>query len=116
MQFTQTREDLVADESALRIAVRLVEPELEPFGTAVLLRLFAPDREQRTHDAVLSSQLDPFRYAARDQLVEDRLDLVRGGVAGRTQPVGRERVPDPAPVVFGQGAAAVHDLGAEMLR
>ena len=35
---------------------------------------------------------DPARRAARDDAVEDRLDLVRGGVAGRAQPAaGRRR-------------------------
>src|SRR5713226_1921225 len=104
MQLAQARQDLVPDETALRLAVGLVGPELEPFGTAVLLRLLAPDCEQRAHDAVLAARLDPFRNTTRDEPVQDRLDLVGGGVPGGAQMVGRERVPDPAPVVLGAPA------------
>ena len=44
--------------------------------------------EQRADDAVLAARLDPCRRAARDEPVEDRLDLVGGRVARRAQPVG----------------------------
>ena len=115
MQLAQTRQDLLPDQTALRIAIGLVGPELQPFGTAVLLRLLAPDGEQRAHDAVLAARLDPLRHAARDEPVEDGLDLVGGGVPGGAETVGRERVPDLAPVVLGAPAAAVDHLRAEPL-
>src|SRR2546430_2535585 len=66
MQLAETREDLVADQATLRVAVGLVGPEIEPFGTAVILCLLAPGREQKNHDAVLPSQLDHLRHPARD--------------------------------------------------
>jgi hypothetical protein len=40
---------------------------------------------ERMDDTVVVAGLDPGRRPARDEAVEDRLDLVRGGVAGRTE-------------------------------
>ena len=85
MQAAQERQDLVPDEPALRVGVRGVHPEREPVRAAVLLRLLAPDRQQRADDAVLAAHLDPARASGGDEPVEDGLDLVRGGVAGRAQ-------------------------------
>ena len=63
-----------------------------PSLAAVRLRLLAPEREERPDDAVLASRSDPPRRAARDDAVEDRLDLVRGRVAGGAQSgAGRQR-------------------------
>src|SRR5262249_45499121 len=55
----QAREDLLADEPALRVPVARVDAELEPLRAAVGLGLLAPDREQRPDDAVLAVRLDP---------------------------------------------------------
>src|SRR5712691_5515271 len=107
MQFAQARQDLVANQAALCATVGIIDPELEPFGMAVVLCLLMPDREQRTHDAVLAAELDPLRHPACDELVQDRLDLIGGCVAGSPQTVGRKRVPDPAPLVLGEPTAAV---------
>src|SRR4029453_12785156 len=45
VELAQAREDLLADETPLRIGVRLVRPELEPVLPAVRLRLVAPRLE-----------------------------------------------------------------------
>src|SRR5260370_1897901 len=81
MQQAQQRQDLVADEPALRVRVARVDAEGEPLGGAVLLRLGAPHGEQRMDDAVLAARVDPGRAAAGGEPVEDRLDLVGGGMA-----------------------------------
>ena len=52
------------------------------------------DGRQRPDDAVGAAPVDLARGAARDDPVEDGLDLVRCGVARRAEPVGRERVAD----------------------
>src|SRR4051812_35163264 len=116
MQLAQARQDLLADQPALRVAVRVVGTEVDPLCTAVRLGLLAPHGEEGTPDAVLPPRLDPLRRAARDEPVEDRLDLVRSRVPRRPQPVGRERVAEPAPVVLRRPAGGVHHLCAETLR
>ena len=60
-------------------------PELEPLVAAVGLGLLTPDTEQRPDDAVVAAHADARRAAARGQPVDDRLDLVGGGVARRPQ-------------------------------
>ena len=85
--------------------VRRVDAERQPVGAAVRLGLLAPERQQRPDDAVLALRLDPARAAARDEPVEDRLDLVGGRVAGRAQPVGRERVARSRKLGLGRPAA-----------
>ena len=58
----------------------------------------------------------PVARAARDEPVEDRLDLVRGGVAGRAQPVAADRAALVAECGLGEPAAVeLHDLRAERL-
>ena len=88
---------------------------VSPSACAVGLGLLAPERQQRTDDAVLAPRLDPARDAARDEPVEDGLDLVRGGVAGRAQAVAGEGVAHLAQGVFGRprGRRCLDDLGAE---
>ena len=105
--------------SASRIRPRFVSgfdvvaAEVEALGEAVRLGLVAPAVEQRPDDAVRRGAGRSPGRAARDDSVEDGLDLVGGGVARRAQPVGRERVADLAQLVLGRPAAAVDDLGAE---
>ena len=113
VQPAQERQDLVADQAALRARVRAVAAEVEALGEAVRLGVLAPAVEQRPDDAVRAAPVDLARRAARDDPVEDGLDLVGGGVARGAEPVGRERVADLAPLVLGASAAAVDDLGAE---
>src|SRR3954468_18524495 len=88
MQRAQAREDLGADQAALRVGVRRVAAKPEPVRAAVLLRLLAPELEQRAHDAVLAHRLYSLRGGAGDEPVEHRLDLVRGRVPGGAQTVG----------------------------
>ena len=57
-----------------------------PCSRAVRRRLVARDVEERPNDAVLPAQLDPTGGAARDDPVEDRLDLVGRRVAGGPEP------------------------------
>ena len=90
MELPEQRQDLVADQAALRVRVGRVDAELEPLAAAVRLGLVPPDGQQRMDDAVLPPRLDPGGGAARGEPVDDRLDLVRGGVAGRAQD-GRAR-------------------------
>src|SRR5581483_3974272 len=108
----EERQQLVPDESALRVAVRRVAPEGEAPLAAVGLRLLAPHREQRPDDAVLAPRLDPGRGTARGEPVEDRLDLV-----GRAQAARGERVPKLAQLCLGPARwRDADDLGAELLR
>ena len=103
----EQRQDLGADEAAHGVGVRRVGPELEPLGAAVGLGLLAPERQQRTDDAVLAVRLDPLRRAAGDEPVEDGLDLVGGGVARRAQAAARrERVAQVAQLDLRRARAA----------
>ena len=82
---------------ALGLGVRRVDPPRELPLAAVRLRLLAPERKERPHDAVLAPRSDPPRRAARHDAVEDRLDLVRGRVAGGAQSgAGRQGVAELA--------------------
>src|SRR5207253_7482462 len=76
MQLPQERQDLAADQAAEGVRVGRVGAEGEALRAAVGLRLRAPELEQRTDDPVLAPDADPARAAARDEPVEDRLDLV----------------------------------------
>src|SRR6266511_3094989 len=78
MEGTQARQDLVSDQTALRVAVRGIDPEFEPFLAAVRLGLLSPHSQERTHDAVLAPRPDSLRCTARDEPVQHCLDLVRG--------------------------------------
>ena len=79
---------------SLRISPRVVAALDEstrnstPALAAECLGLLAPERQQRADDTVLAARLDPLRAAARDEPVEDRLDLVARGVPGRAQAIG----------------------------
>src|SRR5207253_4170441 len=115
VQPPEQRQDLVADQAALRLRVRGVDAEVELLGPAVGLRLLPPEREQWADDAVLAAHLDPRRTAARDEPVEDRLDLVRGGVPRRAQPVGRDGVAQIAQLLLGRSASHLHHFRAEGL-
>src|SRR5215203_5870283 len=109
----EQRQDLVPDQAALRIRIGRVAAEVEGLGEAVGLRLIAPALEERTDDPVGAAPVDLPGRAARDDAVEDGLDLVGRGVAGRAQPVGGDGVADLAPVVLGLAASPVDDLRAE---
>src|SRR5215471_1975634 len=87
MEPPQKRQDLVADQAAPSIGIGRVDAEPEPVVTAVLLRLLAPERQQRPHDAVLAPHLDPSCVAAGDEPVENGLDLVGSRVARRAEPM-----------------------------
>ena len=102
MDAAQQRQDLVADQAANGVAVRRVVAERRVALFAVAAGVVAPDAEKRADDAVLALRLDAFRGAARDEAVEDRLDLVRERMAGRAETIGREAVADPAKLVLGR--------------
>ncbi len=93
VELPEERQDLVADEPALRGLVGRVDAVLELVLLAVANGVIAPHVEERTDDAILAAQLDPPRAARRDEAVEDRLDLIRRGVPGCPQaaPFGRAR-------------------------
>jgi len=92
MQPAQERQDLVADQATLRAGVRAVAAEVEPLGEAVRLGVLAPTAEERPDDPIRAAPIDLARRAARDDAVENGLDLVRRGVAGGAEPVGCERI------------------------
>src|SRR3954470_22141358 len=102
MQAAEQRQDLVADQAPRRVRVRGVRAVLQPRGAAVRLRLVAPEVEERAHNAVGAAALDRARLAARNELIERGLDLVRGSVAGGAE----------APAL----GAAVADLAQRGLR
>src|SRR3954452_11854686 len=54
VQAAKEREDLVADQAALGVAVRRIDPVPEVLRAAVGLGFLAPDGEQRAHDIVVS--------------------------------------------------------------
>ena len=54
MEPPEEREDLVADEPALRVGVRRVDAVREPVLLAVAHGVLAPELEERPHDAVLA--------------------------------------------------------------
>ena len=104
---------------SVRISPRFVSTFVEsvrygrPASRAVRLRLLPPDGEQRPDDAVLALRLDPARPAARDEAVEDGLDVVGGRVTGGAQPVGCVRVADVAQLGLRLRRRRVDDLGTE---
>src|SRR6476659_5475719 len=98
MEAAQEGQDLVTDQSPLRVGVRGVDTELQPGRAAVALCLLAPERQQRMNDSVVALRRDAGRRPARDEPVEDRLDLVRGRVARRPEPIEGER-----PALLAQG-------------
>ena len=100
VQLAQQREDLAADQAALRVLVRGVDAERQAVLAAVGLGLLAPDREQRTDDAVLALRLDPLRVPGGDEPVEHGLDLVGGGVPRRAEPAS-----------LGEAVAELAELG-----
>src|SRR5690242_14720737 len=71
IEMLQQRKDLRPDQATLRVRVRAVAAVGEPVLVAVGLGLFAPDVEQRPHDAVLALRLDPPGPSAGDESVED---------------------------------------------
>jgi hypothetical protein len=93
MQAAQERQDLVADQPPLRVGIRRVEAEVEPGRAAVRLRLRAPERQQRVDKSVGAPRCDACGRAARDEPVEDRLDLIRGGVTGGSKLVTTSYLP-----------------------
>ena len=117
MEAAEEREDLVADQAALRAGVRAVFAERQAFGAAVRLGLRAPEHQEWPDDAVLSPGLDALRRAARGEAVEDGLDLVGGGVAGRAEAVPGEGVAQVAERLFGGacGRGRFDDLCSQLL-
>src|SRR5215211_1110658 len=115
MDPAEERQDLVADQPSDGARVRRVFAKRQAVLRAVAARLASPDAEKGADDTVLTLGLDSFRGAARDEAVEDRLDLVREGVAGCSKTIGREAVADPPELVFGASARPVDDVGAEVL-
>src|SRR5262249_11807446 len=87
MKLPQERQDLLADHSAGRVAVAAIRAVLEPVRAAVRLGLLAPERQQRAHDTVLALRLDPGRFPAGDEAVEDGLDLVRRRMPRGAEPI-----------------------------
>ena len=117
IELLEQRQEPLTDQPALRRAVRRVDPPREPVVPAVLLRLLPPDGEDRTDDAVGATGPDAARRAARDDAVENRLDLVRGGVAGRAQPaVRRQRVPQVTQLRLRSDSVGPDHLGPESVR
>ena len=102
MEALERGHDLGPDDPARRVRVGRVDPPLEALGDAVGLRLLAPDDEERPDDPVLAADLDAGRRPARREAEEDRLDLVGGGVAGRAQPPGADRVAQVAKLRLGR--------------
>ena len=116
MDLLEEWHDLPADQAPCRRRVRRVEAVAEPAIAAERLGLLAPERQQRADDAVLAIGLDPFRVPARDEPVEDRLDLVARGVPGRTQAIGRQGVAKITQLGFpAPGPVHLDDRGAEVL-
>src|SRR5579862_249714 len=116
MQSLEERQQLIADQAAFRVPIRRVGAEGERARVAVGLGLLAPEREQRTDNAVFAARLDSLRVAARREAKEDRLDLVARGVTRRAQPIGCERVAQLAQLVLaGAQGRDADDLGAELL-
>src|SRR5579859_4647283 len=116
MEPPEQRQDLLADQAALRAGVRSVAAVVEADLTAVRLRLLAPERKQRMDDAVVAPRSDSRRRSARNEPVEDRLDLIGRRMAGRTQPVAADRAPLLAQRSLGEPAAVeLHHVGAEQL-
>src|SRR6476620_9609265 len=107
------RQDLRADQTPFRRVVGAVLAVRKARIVAVGACLLGPEVEQRPDDAVLALRLDPARAAARDEPVENGLDLVGGGVTGCAQAIGRERVADAPQLVLGARRRGVDDLGPE---
>src|SRR5215203_5840103 len=113
----EQRDDLVPDQAADGVAIGRVDAERDPALAAERLRLLAPEAEQRADDAVLPASLDPGGRPARGEPVEDRLDLVARGMAGRTEAVGGEGVARVSQIGLGRAAAGrgPHDVGVELV-
>jgi hypothetical protein len=115
VELLEQGQDLVADQAADGVAIGRVHAVGEPALPAERFGFLAPDGEERADDAVLPLRLDPLRVSARDQPVEDRLDLVGGGVAGRPQPLGGLRVADRAQLRLARAARVeADDLRAQL--
>ena len=104
MDALEQRQDLLADQPAGGRGVRRIGTERKPALAAERLGLLAPERQQRAYHPVLAARLDPLRVAARDEPVEDRLDLIARGVAGGAQPLRPLRVAEVAQPGLAQAA------------
>ena len=105
------------DQAPLRVGVGRVDADGQTVLAAIRFRLLPPEREQRTDDAVLARRPDPLAVAGRDEPVQDRLDLIRGRVARRPQPMAlRERVAELAKICLRRGLVAVCCLASARLR
>ena len=96
--------------------VRRVDPELDAALAAERLRLLAPERQQRPHDAVLAPGLDPLQVAARRRAGRGssrpgRSRCARSRAAGRAPARSEGR----AARLVEPGAVGADDLGAEHL-
>src|SRR5262249_10555756 len=115
MELLEQRQDLAADETADGARVRRVDAVEEIALATESLGFLAPEGEQRTEDAVVAPRLDALRVPARDEAVEDRLDLVGRRVTRRAQPVGRLRIADRPQLRLARPARVeLDDLRAEL--
>ena len=114
----EQRQDLVADQPALRVRVGRVLAVRQPVLVAVGARLLAPDAEQRPHDAVLALRLDPLRRARTRRARAARTRPGRRR-CGRSRAAGRSRRSSAARAARPRSASArrrVDHLGAEAPR
>src|SRR5262249_46337851 len=117
MKPAEQRQDLVADQTAPRVAVRRVGSEREPGGAAVLLRLLPPEPQKRMDDTKVVAGLDSGRGATRDEAVQDRRNLVGGGMTGRAQALARDRIAQGAELRLCHSCSVeLDDFGAELRR
>src|SRR5215211_822928 len=117
MKAAERGQDLPADQTPQGLVVRRVDAEVEALSAAVRLRLVAPHGQKRPDDAVLALGPDPGGGAARDQSIENRLDLVGGRVPCGSQPVAREGVAKIPKLLLGASVQrrSLDHLGSEQL-
>src|SRR5712691_341086 len=116
MELAEERQDLLADQAALRLAIARIDAEREPFRFAIRNRLLTPHGQERVHDAVVAPWRHAGRAPARGEPVEDRLDLIGGGVPGRAQAIACDGVTLVAQLSLAEPAPIeLDDVGAERL-
>src|SRR5688572_1084065 len=119
MEALEQGQNLVPNQATLRVGIARIDPEGKSSCAAVGLRLVAPEREQRAHDAVLALRLDASDGAARNEPIEHRLRLVGSSVPGCAEPVVRDGVAQVPQFLLGYAAPlrvnhlGVHQLAAE---
>src|SRR5882757_9680211 len=114
MELAEERQDLLADQSALRLAIARINAKCEPCRFAVRDRLLTSHGQERMDDAVVAPWRHSGRAPARDEPVEDRLDLIRRGVPSRAQSVACDGIALRAQLRLTEAAPVVlDDVGAE---